>query len=90
MRGNVVLTFSLGEKGLEMTLIFRRNPISPSHMSSPLCRCCHDASFTVVIFLFSSPFSSNPLADVRWAILELYVVRFAALKKTDNVLIHEP
>src|SRR5467141_729558 len=34
-------------------------------------------------------FSRNPLADVRWAILERDVVRFAALEKTDRVLIHE-
>ena len=31
----------------------------------------------------------DPLADVRWAILERDVVRFAALEKTDRVLIHE-
>jgi hypothetical protein len=38
-------------------------------------------------FLCSSPFSRDPLADVCWAILERDVVRFAAAKKTDSVLI---
>jgi hypothetical protein len=32
----------------------------------------------------------DPLADVRRAILELDAVRFAAPKKTDDVLIHQP
>src|SRR5712664_970012 len=34
-------------------------------------------------------FSRDPLADICWAILERDVVRFAALEKTDRVLIHE-
>src|SRR6266481_6595122 len=33
--------------------------------------------------------SRDPLADICWAILERDVVRFAALEKTDRVLIHE-
>ena len=37
---------------------------------------------------YSSHFSRDPLADVRRAIVELDAVRFAALKKTDGVLIH--
>src|SRR5580692_2577926 len=39
-------------------------------------------------FLCSSPFSRDPLADIRWAIAELEAVRFAAPKETDSVLIH--
>jgi hypothetical protein len=39
--------------------------------------------------LFFVPFSRDPLADVCGAILELDAVRFAAPKKTDNVLIHQ-
>jgi hypothetical protein len=34
------------------------------------------------------PFSCHPLADIGRAILELDAVRFAAYKKTDDVLIH--
>ena len=34
-------------------------------------------------------FSRDPFADICWAILERDVVRFAALEKTDRVLIHE-
>ena len=34
-------------------------------------------------------FSSDPLADVRWTILELNTIRFAASEKPDNVSIHE-
>src|ERR1700746_774421 len=41
-------------------------------------------------FLCSSPFSLDPLADVRRTILELDAVTFAGPKKTDNLLIHEP
>jgi hypothetical protein len=34
-------------------------------------------------------FSRDPLPNVRWAILELDAVRFAALKKFDCVSIHQ-
>jgi hypothetical protein len=34
-------------------------------------------------------FSRDPLADICWAVLKRDVVRFAALEKTDRVLIHE-
>jgi len=42
------------------------------------------------LFLYSSPFSRDPLADVWWAILEPDAVGFAVLKKTDNALVHQP
>src|SRR5216684_3532564 len=44
---------------------------------------------SIVILLMLVSFSRDPLADVRWAILERDVVRFAAIEKTDRVLIHE-
>src|SRR5260370_27989591 len=64
----------------------RRTPLSRVQLFvvGPLCCCCHDVSFTVLL-----PFSRDPLADVGWAIPELEAVRFAAPKETDTVLIHE-
>src|ERR1700761_6788471 len=43
----------------------------------------------LLIFFVSLPFSRDPLADVCWAIVELDAARFATLKKTDSVLIHQ-
>jgi hypothetical protein len=80
---------------LQRMVLRLKRPVMPPTSGSrcnprPPQRCCHDVSFTVVTFSLLSPFSLNPLANVGWAILELYVVRFAAPKKTDNLLIHEP
>src|ERR1700747_1133188 len=41
-------------------------------------------------FLYSSPFSLDPFADVCRTILELDAARFAPPKKTDTLYLHEP
>src|SRR6266436_9013839 len=55
--------------------------LPPIASLSPSCSCSDEP-------LTLASFSRDPLADVCWAILELDVAGFAALKKTDSVLIH--
>ncbi len=49
------------------------------------CSCPHSH----LILFVGVRFSRDPLADICWAILQLDAARFAAPKKTDNVLIHQ-
>lgn len=46
-------------------------------------------SFRWVKPLLSASYSSNPLADVWRAILELDIIRFTALEKPDSVKIYQ-
>jgi hypothetical protein len=65
----------------------------PQLFSCPTFRCLNInfrfGPLGVLRFSVSSPFSVDPFADVRRAILELYALPFAVPKENDSVLIHK-
>src|SRR5215510_12536994 len=57
-----------------------------------MCATLHSIQTPWSIYLsaLTAPsLSRDPLTDVCWAVPELDAIRFTALQKTDNVLIHE-